>query len=390
MGSSKESLQVSMESIKREAMTSCGDINRLPGDIMIDILSRLPVKFVIRGSAVCKNWHSMVKTPSFVCKYFNHCTNSIRLFVYHFDAHAGSFYFSIYDDETLAGSPPAYRDVVVDMPHHLEMSLYDGIFCMSNRSSRCALWNQATREFRALPILPEVLGRCVMDTFGFGLDPTTQDYKVVLIWVTVDEYEEKRWLAAKTAVYTLSSDSWRDLDVSIPCPWIFPPVSNTCIDGVFHWFGVDNERKPLILSFDMGSDSFGEIRGGFPRPNCASLTTCNKSLALCYYDIADMSISSVDVWVRNWDESWTMHARVEIPYITVLGFWKEGMIFMKTDEDRHLALYNPETQEVKNLGYRTGPHPFLYRESLVAIRRRNGIIEQHQTTDVAQILDFCE
>ncbi|XP_059654409.1 putative F-box protein At3g21120 [Cornus florida] len=363
-------------------MTS--DIHRLPDDLMIDILSRLPAESVIRVSFVCKTWQSMVKAPSFVARHYNHPNNSARLFVRHLDGHGGLRYFSLYDDETLAGSPPVYRDLVADMTHRLDISLYDGIFCMLNR--HFALWNPATKEFRSLPVFPETQ-LDGLDTFGFGLDPITADYKVIWIWVNGEEFGEKKWMGATTAVYSLSSDSWRYVDVGLPCPDIYTPMSNTCIDGVYHWFAMENGH-PLILSFDLTTESFAKLPGGLPRPQYGVLTTYDNSLALCYYDLMDCYTTSVDVWVMRGDEGWTQHARVDIPHTTVLGIWKKGLLFIKADGDGTLGLYDPETEQVKDLGSRIEPYPLLYRESLVAIRRLNGINEPDQLSDVAQVIDF--
>ncbi|XP_059643045.1 F-box protein At1g11270-like [Cornus florida] len=384
MSHSKQSFLVSMESIKRGPMTNYGDTHRLPDDVMIDILARLPVKSVIQSRSVCKNWHSIVKNPSFVAKHFNHHTNSSRLFVYHFDYDSEEYFFSLYPDESLAGSPPAHQDVVVDMPRRLAISLYNGILCMYNLSNRFALWNPATREFRSLPVLPldfppNVVIEKEIFGFGFGLDPITNDYKVVWVWVTADEFIKKRWMAA---VYTVSSDSWRYLDVSLPYTWMDPPLSNTCINGVYHWYAMDKEEHPLILSFDMGNELFHEIRGDLPSPQPAAITTYNNSLALCYYDFPD-----VDIWVMMEDGSWTKHSTVVIP-TTMLGFWKNGLLFMETDDPGHLGLYDPETDKVKDLGSRICAKPLVYRESLVAIRGRNGFIEQDQLSDVDQVLNF--
>ncbi|XP_058217042.1 uncharacterized protein LOC131327940 [Rhododendron vialii] len=49
---------------------------RLPFEITIEILSRLPVKSLLRCKSVCKNWYDLIKTPHFISKHLQ--THSTR------------------------------------------------------------------------------------------------------------------------------------------------------------------------------------------------------------------------------------------------------------------------------------------------------------------------
>ena len=44
---------------------------RVPYDVVIDILSRLPVKSLIRFRRVSKSWYSVITDPFFINKHFN-------------------------------------------------------------------------------------------------------------------------------------------------------------------------------------------------------------------------------------------------------------------------------------------------------------------------------
>ncbi|KAI7986173.1 putative F-box protein [Camellia lanceoleosa] len=62
----------------------------------------------------------------------------------------------------------------------------NGIFCLLIYADSIALWNPANREFRALPrqTYPETIPprmELENNAFGFGMDPFTDDYKVVSI-----------------------------------------------------------------------------------------------------------------------------------------------------------------------------------------------------------------
>ncbi|XP_059641809.1 F-box/LRR-repeat/kelch-repeat protein At1g09650-like [Cornus florida] len=411
-------------------MASCNEIHQLlPEDVIIEILSWLPVKSVIRARAVCKNWNTITKNPSFVTKHFKHHTNnSGHLFVMRFDEISSRFVLSLFPDETLAGSPQVYEDVVVDMIYHVQFaaSPYNGILCLTNRSQRLALWNPATREFRSLPKLPPrdlppYVQVGYQNTFGFGLDPITNDYKVVCIWYDVHyvdaatyEPEETGYGPWQVAVYTLSTDSWRYLDVALPYTLIEGPVSNTCINGVYHWFAIDNDDHRLILSFDLGNELFSEIRDT-PTPRdhrsillfdlghdlfseirdtstpsakhgyYAILAPYNNSLALIYHD----SDQVVDVWVMMEEGGWTNQFTVQLSeQIRPLGFWKNSQLFMETDDRVHVFLYDLETQEIKDLESPIWEYYLVYKESLVAISRGDGFLEEDQLSDVDRVQKF--
>ncbi|XP_047308130.1 F-box/kelch-repeat protein At3g06240-like [Impatiens glandulifera] len=48
------------------------DISLFPGDLFSNILSRLPIKYVLRSRSVCKKWNSMLRSPDFFSFYYKH------------------------------------------------------------------------------------------------------------------------------------------------------------------------------------------------------------------------------------------------------------------------------------------------------------------------------
>lgn len=54
-------------------MASSSSWYLLPEDLVIDqILSRLPVKSLMRFKSVCKRWHSLPTNPSFIASHLKH------------------------------------------------------------------------------------------------------------------------------------------------------------------------------------------------------------------------------------------------------------------------------------------------------------------------------
>ena len=59
-------------------MTEPPSLNRLPYDIVLNILTRLPVKSVIRLRCVSKSLYSSITTPYFISTHLNHTKNNIN------------------------------------------------------------------------------------------------------------------------------------------------------------------------------------------------------------------------------------------------------------------------------------------------------------------------
>ncbi|KAK4487388.1 hypothetical protein RD792_005988 [Penstemon davidsonii] len=79
----------------------------LPEDLIIEILLRLPVKSLLRFRTVCKQWHVIIKSSSFIRRHAHHESNLTRLLVYYHvyvwtDEPFIEFYdFTLFRDETL-------------------------------------------------------------------------------------------------------------------------------------------------------------------------------------------------------------------------------------------------------------------------------------------------
>lgn len=86
-------------------MTGYGDFSN---DMIVETLSRLPVKSLMRFKCVCKSWYSLVKDPNFIYKHLEK-DNNMRLMVrctYKNPDYTDPFndlitYFSVFPDNTL-------------------------------------------------------------------------------------------------------------------------------------------------------------------------------------------------------------------------------------------------------------------------------------------------
>ncbi|KAE8021693.1 hypothetical protein FH972_007563 [Carpinus fangiana] len=213
------------------------------------------------------------------------------------------------------------------------------------------LWNPATRESKMLP--PIHRPSDLPDHFshiGFGFDSKTNDYKVVRILHYKSQYE--------VAVYSLSADSWRVIDSSPnPSCSIHSSRYPSYVNGVDHWWVFDTGKgyRLFLLSFDMSNEVFKKV---LLPPIEASLiedfAVINDSLALILR-CEDELYYSFDIWVlnesvveRTWAKLLTI-GRIPPCLWTLIQLREDGSVVLSDSNMEGLKLYDPRTQEVRDL-----------------------------------------
>ncbi|XP_016466440.1 putative F-box protein At3g10430 [Nicotiana tabacum] len=264
------------------AATRDNDGRAFPEDLAMEILLRLPVESLLRFKCVCKNWYEIIKSRSFIREHMNWSGKNKPPEIL------------IYDHSAPDDSPPitlisiSDAAVVHENPDYLQrfrgmtyfLGSVDGLFLLervidgSIFNISLAMWNPATREVRPLPspefkLQPSFRQRGC--NFGFGLDPTTDDYKVVWFRSFWDNIRNRRVPQAYAAVYSCSRDSWRILqpenhDIFI-YKYCIEALGTAYLNGAYYWLLKGERCKCSILSFDFGKEVFVEIGGpDAPRP----------------------------------------------------------------------------------------------------------------------------
>ncbi|KAJ4714221.1 F-box protein [Melia azedarach] len=345
-------------------------------DAVIEILSRLPVKSLLRLRCVCKSWCDLVKNPNFISKHLKNVDT--RLIVIYMDEDDGTdqFYyptdlFCLFTDETLEDL--SLQDLDLQQPIGGSVSgPYDGIYYIVGLDHRMYLWNLAMGECRRLPkcraTFPHYT-RVLCTNVGFGLDPMGNDFKLVLIFTLWNEKRNKSHEFSHCAVYNLLSNSWRDFE-SFKSIHYSRPHSYSCTysDGVCYWlWNLHHNQQIIIISFDMGKEVFQEIQGpDIDESAYETLGLYYDSLSLLFLNLIK---NCFEIWVMK-STNWSKQLSVgSIPGVNEpLGFWKNGSIFLQSDSQR-LLLYDPNTQETRDLGLRSFSFSvYKYKESLIPIK----------------------
>ncbi|XP_057437438.1 putative F-box protein At3g16210 isoform X2 [Lotus japonicus] len=336
----------------------------LPRELVSNILLRLSAEDLMKSKCVCKYWFNLITDPHFITNYYVVYNNNLmqfqsqeeklfiirRPFLSGLKTYISVLSWNINDPKGIVSSeilnPPYEYDS--DYKYWTEiMGPCNGIYFLEGNPN--VMMNPSLRQFIVLPQSPSC--GSFTDYAGFGFDPKTNDYKVVVI---------KDQIGIWTAeLYSFNSNSWRKLDAALPLPiqiWGSSRVY-TFVNNCYHWFGfvdASNRTGDVVVAFDMVKESFRKIKVPKIRyssqEDFATLVPFNESatVGVIVYPVRGTTEKGFDVWVMKdyLDEgSWTKQYTVghnEVMY-KLVGFYGSNRFLWK-DSDERLALYNPDSE----------------------------------------------
>ncbi|RAL42898.1 unnamed protein product [Cuscuta campestris] len=377
--------------------------HHLPEEILIEILTRLPVRSLVRFTAVSKSWFFLITSPALVSAHLRHsrCNdNSVGnlLLLRHLENSSIKEKYEILeetDHQTLnpissPELPPAFacEDIRV-------VGCYSGVVCLSNAwcCDLCCtyLWNPCIQKLK--PLSPPTIIRpagSLNSLLGFGVNPECDgDLKVVrAVYQRKGEYLQMPDGPPDVEIYLLSTGKWRTISAVGVNLYMINFVlwwSQTFVHGAVHWIGqkwVDNVRsKCCITVFSMADEVFSEIM----LPNELAkwialylhIMMFEESIAVAKYATRNHCIFC-DLWVMKEYgvvESWCRIYRIELDgwMDRIVGFRKNGDILICSD-NRELVSYCPTTKFFHKLGiYGTNRSFYVgkYLESLVLLQEKS-------------------
>ncbi|KAK7348261.1 hypothetical protein VNO80_22812 [Phaseolus coccineus] len=346
----------------------------LTRDLIIQILLRLPVKSLARFKSVCKSWFSLISDPHFAISHFElalACTERL-LFLEPTVPEVRSIDFNapLHDDSASAAlnlSPESHCDLILGSCR--------GFLLLDCSPSLC-LWNPATGIHKQVchsPIASDMDAMFFTFLYGFGYDPSTDDYLVVQASYNVDSE-----VATRVEFFSLRANAWKEIE------GIHLSYMNCCDDaktglllnGAIHWlaFRCDVSLN-VIVAFDLTERSFSEIL--LPDDICQ----CDFCDLGVLGDFLCLHVSGVhcpaEIWVMKEykiQSSWTKSVDVsvdEIPtkYFSLICFTKSGDI-VGTDGNNGLVKCNSEGQLLEHRSYsncRSHSLAAVYTESLLSL-----------------------
>ncbi|XP_015055624.1 F-box/kelch-repeat protein At3g23880-like [Solanum pennellii] len=309
----------------------------MPTEILVEILSRVPVKSLLKFRCVSKSWLALISSPEFIKSHLS-----------------------------LSASNNMQECNLDYLMKNLEVSFLfegsvNGLICLVNRAKKIYIWNPTIRKYKKLrdyKIESWHFGRFV---YGFGYDKLRDDYKVVLY-----NFHE-------VAIYSLKSDCWRRIN--------HPPNGGRFINtgkflnGKLYWASVvdvDMERDWSITSFDLNDEKWRKME----EPPCGNdifvlgALESNLSIMIC------SRTTNVDVWVmkeyenkESWTKTFTISCSLDrAEYFLAQSFYltKRGEFFIMS-RPYHM-IYEPSDNSIRYLDLKTFDYDLLadfYVQTLV-------------------------
>ncbi|KAM7497628.1 hypothetical protein LguiA_022042 [Lonicera macranthoides] len=390
----------------------------IPTEIIVNILSWLPLRSLLRFRCVCKSWCCLISSPNFIDIHTHQLDASwdhnTRLLALRRTGH-GSYdkvYPLDFDSEMLRVDD---ESVGIDYPFPIP-ELWCGTSCnglfLVRSSVFQGLWNPSMRR---ILVLGESLFRSDAKhryVSELGFNPKTNDYKVVNI-----RYERMGdgSHSSEVRVYSVKERAWRRISAPAPPYNIVRGMPlNVVMNGSLHWIAdhaasvtsdfqsvylvddieiddiCDNPENNSIMVFDTIEEVFRKIM--LPKSlvsigtNSLHPMVIGGSLSVIQYGFLNL----LSIWVmkkygvvESWSKIYSFD--FELGFGRIFGFRENGELVLLNKDD--VVVYNPITQQRTNLT--AGCHNNLYycdtyKESL-GLLLEGEQISATQTSDVEPI-----
>ncbi|KAL3645933.1 hypothetical protein CASFOL_011113 [Castilleja foliolosa] len=216
-----------------------------PEEIMLCILTRLPVKSILRFRSVCKPWSNLFSTRQFMKMHqgqYSSDPNNQSVIIDHCNAKNMMSLFKIESNET--------KPMILDHPH-LEIKIQsmgccNGLICLTpldDIPSNFFLWNPAMKVYKYVKIFG--FSDIETESLGFGYDAERDDYKVVrIVWfLEKKEVDVGMWVE----VYSVSTDSWITIKPDFKFK-VFSTVNTVIANGNPYWIAEVEEEEDMFMS----------------------------------------------------------------------------------------------------------------------------------------------
>ncbi|KAM3249692.1 hypothetical protein P3L10_011462 [Capsicum annuum] len=339
--------------LHKRKVTFEDDTSIFPSEILLNILTRLPVKSLLRFKSVSKPWNVMISSNEFkkIHRDQSKALGREKLLLQSRNV------FEFRDLESSLLDLMENQQFPLKKFQRAEVwCLCDGLVLLRNPRAykNYVLWNPSTREYRAISCPdnhlnyneePRRVRAC-----GLCYDSSVGDYKVILIY---DLFY---------AVYSLIRDSWTT-KTSFPCP-VLPLLPGDLISfgistaGCVFWSLINGkiqlfvDRASTIIYFDVKSDGVKNLSTpDFVGENdffyLASVKGC-----LSLYG-SRIESKELNIWIMEQDGSWKWLMNIcNLPYICktfvqdreLLGCTRNGDIVFQGWPCCRIFIYYPRQQ----------------------------------------------
>ncbi|XVE72502.1 hypothetical protein DITRI_Ditri11bG0044400 [Diplodiscus trichospermus] len=348
-------------------------MEQLPQEIILRIMSRLPVTSLVQSMLVCRAWRSLIQDPLLVSNHFSQMADRGPSFIFQSNRPTSSYQLFFIDFSDIHSEG---KVMFKELPNS-SMSMYlvdscNGLLCM--RDSRgIYIYNPFTRFHLELPKLinyPAEVGH-----IAFGFHRTTEKYKVIQIAFrrklirrgNLTDVAASTLVKSQVHVVTIGDPAWRNIG-TLPYD-LTRPTAKALVNGRLHWLSKPNKytTASLLVSFDLATEQFQEV----PKPDCCGSDRCFHHLMVlggCLSAGAYHDKEKLEIWVmkeygtkESWIKIFTLqqndllqfnYARARSPNssVRVLSILKNGEILLEY-RNRLLVLYDPQQETFNELRF---------------------------------------
>ncbi|PWA44753.1 F-box domain-containing protein [Artemisia annua] len=357
----------------------------VPQDVLAEILSRLPVKSLLRFRTVSKHLCAVIDSPQFVNQHLNQSLKMNKILLHLKDSTLGSSnskcsFYSFSTDPNPDYEKPGLP-VNQSGPVYRIMGSFNGIICLTRGQSTrrdILFWNPSTKRYR----LTKSVGnyppgsKIRLTIVRAGYDHVSGDCKVVRF----SHYSRpgSNLVCCKVNVYSLKLDLWQ-FEQEFPCNTYQVQGHDVCVSGSIHWVGTQNSgsnKKYSIIAFDLHSQSFKSV----PQPKytngCVAIDLGILGGCLCV--VCCHEKVSVDVWVMmkyGVKVSWRKLIALKMsdvgfrtsPGVRPISYLKNGKVLLQVDH-KYFLEYDLEKKTSEKAFFFDAPYltSCVYQETLVS------------------------
>ncbi|PON91357.1 F-box domain containing protein [Trema orientale] len=333
----------------------------LPWVAIVNILSRLPVKDLLRYRCVSKPWCSLIDGPDFIKMHLNHSTEtSSNLGL----IRAGRQLHWVGLDtpsKAVRLKPPINKARGMQI-----LGRSNGLVALVNSEGEMALGNPSTRKYMKVPLsdLREDPGNFEFGMLGFGYDPVNDDHKFLRMihYFTRDSSS----FHSEVKVYSLKSKTWKRV-ADYPYYGVHHG-SGVLVCNSLHWIMAlrfpDSTLAYLVVAFDLVTEEYRQIL--LRDKKSKQINIFNTTLTefggwLCELTKVTKGdrVDHVDIWVMKEygvRESWTKLFSVVPSDVTgifksatLLAYLKSAHQALFDLDGEKLMVYDLETKKAKSV-----------------------------------------
>lgn len=391
----------------------------LPGDLIIEILCRTPVKPLVRFKCVSRAWYALINHPNFIKKHlhYNIANNTHVIFnAYNrrnFQVRNQNYKLisllrvddspvKLLDIDTRAKDNFGYPKKINFTDFAKRMVLagsINGVVLVTHTDELngrfVVLWNPSINQWKPvkIPKLPSCSGSegVTRTSVGLGYDEDADDYKIIRIETSSrapDFFSGFR--GSRVEIYSVKRDFWKDgKEVGVISFWPQLPHCNFIVRGVPYFVGLDEMpedvmgfQHEILAWFDPCTGSYNKVQ--YPeffrnKDTWVHPFEYRDSVAAIVHDTPKSPDPTVDLYLLN-DNTTNWTKMFSIGPLPCNGFhfpkqgFKTGEIILEPQLDKRKSyLYDPKANCFRHLNGISNLDPLWYEsyshtESLVSIK----------------------